>query len=117
MVSGIHYQQTSLNSKKTLEPRIAVQWQVAPTQSVNLGYGSHSQMQARDVYYGEVLVDTVARIFSQPNKTLGFSKSYHFVAGHNSLLSDHLRLKAETYYQYLYDIPVKRYPSSVAVIN
>lgn len=117
VVSGLHYQQITLNNKKAFEPRISLQWQVAPAHSLNLGYGSHSQMQARDVYYRDVLVDTIMGIYVQPNKELGFTKSRQVVLGYNGQLNSNLRLKAEFYYQDLYNIPVKQYPSSVAVIN
>jgi hypothetical protein len=117
LVSGLHYQQTNLNNKIAIEPRFSLQWQISDIQSFSLGYGLHSQMQPRNVYFREVLTDTLQRIYTKPNKSLGFTKSQHFVLGYNILLSENLRLKTEAYYQNLYQIPVKRYPSSICVIN
>jgi hypothetical protein len=117
VVSGLHYQQTSINKEIALEPRASVQYQLSASQSLSLGYGLHSQLQPRDIYFREVLVDTLQGIYFQSNKKLDFSKSHHLVLGYNLLLNNHLRVKAEAYYQHLYDIPVKQYPSSIAVIN
>jgi hypothetical protein len=117
LVSGLHYQQTNLNNKIALEPRFSLQWQISPSQSFSLGYGLHSQMQARSVYFREVLTDTLQRIYVQQNKNLDFTKSQHIVLGYNILLNENLRLKAEAYYQNLYRIPVKSYPSPICVLN
>jgi hypothetical protein len=35
-----------------------------------------------------------------------FTRSNQIVLGYDNLLMDNVRLKIETYYQYLYDIPV-----------
>ncbi len=86
-------------------------------QSLSLGYGLHSQMPPRSVIFRDVLVDTMQRVYVQPNKKLGFSKSHHIVLGYNFLLNENLRLKTEAYYQWLYNIPIKRYPSSISLLN
>jgi hypothetical protein len=117
LISGLHYQQTSINPEIALEPRVSVQWQATATQSFSLGYGMHSQMQPREIYFREVLTDTLQGTYVKSNKDLDFSKSHHIVAGYNFLLNDNLRIKAEAYYQQLYAIGVKQYPSSIAVIN
>ncbi|MEZ4901206.1 MAG: hypothetical protein R2822_05305 [Spirosomataceae bacterium] len=41
-----------------------------------------------------------------PNKYLDFTKAQHWVFSYDRLLSEHTRLKIETYYQSLYDAPV-----------
>lgn len=50
-------------------------------------------------------------------KNLDFTKAHHWVLGFDALLTDHLRLKAETYYQYLYDVPVEEHPSYYSMLN
>jgi hypothetical protein len=42
----------------------------------------------------------------RPNSNLNFSRAHHFVLGYDFLIRQDMRLKAELYYQYLYDIPV-----------
>ncbi len=117
VVPGVHFQKINLNNELAIEPRISFQWQFSKAQSFTLGYGLHSQMQPRNVYFREVLVDTLNRIYQQPNSKLDFTKSHHLVVGYNNLLNENLRLKTEAYYQWLYDIPVKNYPSSISVLN
>jgi hypothetical protein len=51
------------------------------------------------------------------NQKLGFAKSMHFVVGYNWLISDNLRLKVESYYQHLYDIPVKKGDPAYSILN
>lgn len=117
MVPGLHLQKTNLNNEISVEPRFSVQWQFNDANSMSLGYGLHSQLQPRNVYFREVLIDTVMRIYNEPNRNLKFTKSHHLVLGYNLLLNDHLRLKSEAYFQALYNVPVKRYPSSISVLN
>jgi hypothetical protein len=117
IIPGLHVQKGNMNDEIAVEPRISLQWQMTPSQSFSLGYGLHSQLQPRNVYFRKVLIDTLQRMYTQPNKELDFSKSHHAVIGYNHLLNDHLRIKAEAYYQRLYDIPVKQYPSSISVLN
>jgi hypothetical protein len=116
-VSGLHIQKKNQNREIALEPRVSLQWQAGTAHSFSVGYGLHSQLQARNVYFREVLIDTLLGVYVQPNKNLDFSKSHHVVLGYNYLINENLRLKAEAYYQQLYDIPVKRYPSSICVLN
>ncbi|MBN2812595.1 MAG: TonB-dependent receptor [Bacteroidales bacterium] len=116
-VTGLHFQKISINDELAVEPRLSLQWQLNDAHAISLGYGLHSQMQARNVYFREVLLDTLNQLYSKPNKNLGFSKSHHIVLGYNLLLNENLRLKTEAYYQALYDLPVKQYPSSISTIN
>ena len=62
-------------------------------------------------------MDTLNNVYEQTNKDLGFSKSHQVVLGYQYLFSPELRLKAEIYYQKLYDVPVIQYPSHISLIN
>ena len=48
---------------------------------------------------------------------LDFSKSLHFVLGYNYLIAENLRLKAESYYQHLYNIPVSESIPQYSILN
>ena len=117
MVSGLHFQKISLSDEVTIEPRISFQWQAGEKHALTFGYGLHSQMQPRNVYFREVLADTMNLVYTQPNRHLRFTKSHHAVVGYHFLLNENLRLKTEAYYQHLFEIPVKRFPSSISVLN
>ena len=104
--SGFYFQYLSLNSHYAFEPRLALHWQISQKQSINIGYGLHSQLEDIGVYLVEIPVSP--GISSHPNRNLNFDRSHHFVLGYDYLIRTDLRLKVETYYQYLYDIPVIR---------
>jgi hypothetical protein len=51
------------------------------------------------------------------NKELDFTRSVHGVIGYDINFSRHLRLKAEVYGQYIYDVPVESTPTSFSMLN
>ncbi|MEM9025057.1 MAG: TonB-dependent receptor, partial [Bacteroidota bacterium] len=55
--------------------------------------------------------------FVQTNDDLGFMRSHHFILGYDRKLGSDWRIKAETYYQLLTDVPVESTPTSYAVLN
>lgn len=111
---GLHYQTLTLNNSAALEPRAGVRWNIEPGKALNFGYGLHSQMQIMPVYYVATLTDAgIART----NKDLGFTRSHHWVLGYDQKLGKELRLKAETYYQRLYNVPVTQRNSSFSTLN
>jgi hypothetical protein len=103
--TGLHYLNLTNNNTYSLEPRASVKYEMNEQQSVSFGYGLHSQMQPVGTY--EAQVENPDGTFYKPNKDLKFTKSHHFVLAYDRALSKHLRVKAETYYQSLYNIPVK----------
>lgn len=109
--TGLHYQQLTLNNSLAVEPRAGVRWQFAPTQSINAGYGLHSQVQSLPTYFVATEVD--GNIVNT-NEDLDFTRSHHLVLGYDRSLTENTRIKLETYYQYLYDIPVNGPGSSTS---
>lgn len=106
LTSGLHTTYLFLNESYGIEPRLALKWNFTEMESVSLGFGLHSQSQLKAVYFMEELVDTVNLVYRKSNEGLDFSKSIHVVAGYDRLLGEQHRLKAEVYYQRLYNIPV-----------
>ncbi|WP_128543965.1 TonB-dependent receptor [Larkinella soli] len=101
--AGVHYLRLQLNGSQALEPRGSVKWAFRPGQSLSVGYGLHSQLQNIGSYF---ITKTVGDRETMPNRNLGFTRSHHFVLAYDWLLNEHLRVKAETYYQSLFNIPV-----------
>ncbi len=102
--SGLHYLHLVLNNTSSIEPRASVKWDVDRKNSLSFGYGLHSQVQGMGVYFtkfaapaGEIL---------NPNKNLDLTKSHHLVLSYGRVLNKNLRIKAEVYYQHLFDVPV-----------
>ena len=117
LVTGLHYQQVSINNDLAVEPRVSLNWRFTPRQDISIGYGLHSQVQPRTVYFSETLVDTVNLEYVQTNRDLGFTRSHQLVLGYQFMINDIHRLKAELYYQKLYDVPVNTHDSYFSMIN
>ena len=106
VTTGVHGAFLFLNDTYSLEPRMGMKWEVAPGRSFSLGAGLHSQSQMKAVYFAQRLTDTLNLEYERTNEHLEFSRSLHLVAGYDRLLGEGHRLKAEVYYQRLYNIPV-----------
>jgi hypothetical protein len=104
--TGIHSSMLFLNDSYAVEPRFGMKWEFTQGQSVNFGAGMHSQTQMKAVYFSQRLVDSLGMRYEKTNEGLDFSRSLHLVAGYDRLLGNDHRLKAEVYYQKLYNIPV-----------
>jgi hypothetical protein len=116
-VGGLHYQYLTHNGDMALEPRFSFEWKYRPKQSLTFGYGLHSQMQPRIVYFEATCVDTLNQVYEKYNEDLGFTKSHHFVLGYHYMINPNLRFIAEAYYQYLYNVPVSSDSSFFSMIN
>lgn len=109
------YNSINKNSFSPIEPRVGLTYDIANGQKLNIATGLHSQMQPSYTYfYGTNLSTSAAKYL---NSTVGFTKSWHFVAGYSTLLSKNMRMLIETYYQKLYDIPVEKQSSSFSIVN
>jgi hypothetical protein len=73
-------------------------------------------MQPLGTYFAQVKQTDGSYI--NPNKNLDLTKSHHFVLAYDRSLNDHLRLKVESYYQRLFNIPISPdLTSTLALIN
>lgn len=108
--AGLHYTYFTFNGSQSLEPRASLQWDANRSQFFTLAYGLHSQLQLPGVYfYAEALPD--GRVIN-PNKDLGFTKAHHYVLSYHYQFSETAHLRAETYYQDLFNVPVSLNPGS-----
>ncbi len=100
---GLHHQYLGLNKKSVFEPRIGARYMLNDKQSISLGYGLHSQIQPLGNYFARIKVgsDTILA-----NRDLDFSRSRHWVVGYNFQFLPNWNFKMETYYQWLYNIPI-----------
>jgi hypothetical protein len=112
---GGHAQYYDLNKEWAVEPRAGLQYVTGDgKKSISLGYGLHNQIQNITTSYVQTRTGDQTVL---TNKDLGFSTSNHLVLTYDWSITDNLRLKAETYYQSLRNIPVERTPSSYSAIN
>jgi len=112
---GISFMYFGLNDRFSLEPRFGANWKTGYRTSLNFGYGKHSKVQSMPTYFIETIYKDGTN--EQTNLDLDFTMAHHWVLGFDALLTDHLRLKTEAYYQYLYDVPVEEHPSYYSMLN
>jgi len=115
MNAGIHAQEFFLNHSYSVEPRFGLKYELKSNSSLSLGYGLHSQMQPVNVYFLQTQLTDGS--YEYNNKSLDFTKSHHLVLGYDLQPFKDWRLKAEVYYQYLYDVPVNTFSSCYSMLN
>jgi hypothetical protein len=104
------------NKKSTIEPRIALNWQINRTSSLSAGYGKHSTMESVHNYFARVKQPDGS--ITEPNKNLDLLKADHFVMSYEKRFGENIRVKLEAYYQNLYNLPVENNDTSYyATIN
>ena len=101
---GLHSASLLLNNTHSIEPRAGIRYELNKQHVLSAGYGLHSQVQPLGIYFAQT--KQLDNAYIQPNRDLGMSKSHHFVLGYDHLLNEYHRIKIETYYQSLFDIPV-----------
>ncbi len=103
------------NSLSPVEPRVGLAYQITDKQRISFGAGLHSQIQSPYLYYyGQT---TINRDPQEYNLGMGLTKSLHYVLGYDLLVAKNVKLKLETYFQYLYNIPVEQRISSFSLVN
>ena len=64
-----------------LEPRAAVNWQLAPKNTLSLGYGMHHQTQPLPVFLFRTQLPDGSSV--ETNNNLGFTRSQHLILGYD----------------------------------
>jgi hypothetical protein len=101
--AGLHGQYFALNRTQVIEPRLGIRYRTSATETFSFGVGLHSQIQPLGNYFARIKTGTDT---TQPNRSLGFTRSLQYVAGYNNRFAPGWNLKTELYYQWLFDVPV-----------
>ena len=110
------YSSINSNSYSPIEPRAGLALELPHRQKLTFATGLHSQGLPSYLYFYDQGGAFGGTRF--PAKNVGFTKSWHFVAGYSKMLADNLRLLFEAYYQSLNDIPVEETrQSSFSLVN
>ncbi len=112
---GVHMMYYDLDKEFALEPRLGLNWQFSASQKLSLGYGRHSRTQSLSTYFLGTYLDDGSLI--ETNTELGMTHSDQLVLAYDLAINEHTRLKAETYYQSLFDVPVEMRSSSFSMLN
>ncbi len=110
MTGGLHGMYLNLNKTYAIEPRLGVRYKPARRHTLAMAGGLYSQMIPRSFYYIRTL--TPEGDIEHSNKKLGFMKSAHADFSYDWAFAPDWHFKAEVYYQWLYDIPVKNDPDA-----
>lgn len=115
--TGWNAQYFTLNGTSSfIEPRIGLKWKLDASKSLSAAIGMHSQIQPEYTYF-YMQMDTITGKRRPQNLEIGFSKSTHYVLSYDWMLRRNMRVKAETYYQQLSNIPVEVQASSFSTLN
>ena len=115
LVSGLYGQFLNLDWQWAVEPRIGLEYKMKHRQQLTFGYGLHSQMAPIETYFDQVQLADGSYI--TPNRTIGFTRSNHLIAGYQKGFKHGIRAKVEAYGQYLTNVPVEFSSSSYSTLN
>jgi hypothetical protein len=111
---GLHYLNYTFNKTHSFEPRFSVNYQLTNNQSVNFAYGLHSQLQPPQLYFAQPNINSGNYL---PNALLQFTKAQHYVLSSQRSFKKGSYLKAELYYQKLFNIPITSLNPTFSAIN
>ena len=114
--TGLHLQYFNSVGELAVEPRLALRWQIDPKQSINVGFGMHSQLQPKVVYYLESY-DETTDTYARTNEDVKYTRSIHYVLGYNYVFTPDFRIRLEGYYQDLYNVPVSYTLPEYSMLN
>ena len=83
---GVNSQYFGLNHQLVVEPRMSIKWSLDKKQSLSFGYGQHSQIQPKIIYY-TITNDTINHLSFTTNKDVKFTQAHHFVIGYDYLIN------------------------------
>jgi len=101
---GVDYMLYTFNSTSSIEPRFGVTYNTSAKSKLGFAYGLHSQILPSTTYNRESYISPGNYVAM--NHDLGLLKSHHFVLSYDWNITNYLRLKAETYYQSIYNAAV-----------
>lgn len=115
IVAGLHDMYYTLSKTNALEPRAGITYQLNKNNTIMFNYGLHSQQQPLPVYFMQQQLAGGA--IDNSNLQLDFTKAHHFVLGYERRFLKDWRIKAEAYYQSIYNAPVEDTASGFSLLN
>jgi hypothetical protein len=106
---GTYY--TLGNSSSFFEPRLGLRYNYSKGKTLSFGAGLYSQMQPVYMHY---YLNELGETF---NQDLGLTKNWQAALSHAWDINSKIKFTAETYFQYLFDIPIEVMPSPFSMIN
>ena len=114
LTGGLHGMYLDMNKTYAVEPRLGLRYRPDVNHTFALAGGMYSQMIPRSFYFIRTLSSQGNIEYN--NKNLGFMKSSHADFSYDWAFAPDWHIKAEAYYQWLYNIPVKNDPDETYTI-
>ncbi len=125
--TGIHHTSFSLNNNHIIEPRFGVKWQFRQKHIISYGLGLHSRLAPIAIYLANlqkpqgnavfIFAEGNSFLFS-PKTSLRLTQSVHNVMSYSWNFARDFHLKAEVYYQHIFNLPVEdSLGSTLSVVN
>lgn len=112
---GIHSHYLLFNNSYSLEPRASIEWKASDRHLFAFATGIHARPEHISTY---LLENGNGNNQTTPNKNMEIAKSVHVVGKYQWQIANGVSLKAEPYYQYLYDVAVENSPASTfSILN
>ena len=86
--------------------------QLNENNKLSIGYGLHSRIEPLHIYLQILQIS----LHHKKIKILGGSKAHHVILAYDWNITEKLYLKIESYFQYLFDIPVIE-NSTISLLN
>ena len=102
--AGLDFMFYTFNSTSSLEPRFGINYNTGANTKLSFAYGLHSQVLPATTYNRESYIGQGNYVAM--NHDLELLKSHHFVVAYDWNITDFIRLKAETYYQHIFNAAV-----------
>lgn len=96
---GVHMVYLSFNKKKSIDPRLSVQYKIDNRKNISLAYGLFSKILPLGSY-------SYQSANSYPNKKLDMMRVHHLIFAYDQMLGNSWRVHTEAYYQRLFHIPI-----------
>lgn len=106
--TGIHANYFNLSKTWSIEPRLGLNWQMLPDQTIAFGAGIYSRLEPLSYYFAKDRA-----LPSQNSEQLQPTKSAQATLSYEKAFGSNLKFKSEVYYQHLYNVPV----SADAAVN
>jgi len=112
---GLHSQYYGVSKKKTFEPRLFLEYQFTPKQTLQVGAGRHAQTQPLPTTFYETQLTNGT--YLKTNQNLDFTFSDQFCLNYTWAFYKKWNLQINLYQQQLFNAPIEQVPSSFSLLN
>jgi hypothetical protein len=104
-----------MNNSQATEPRFGLKYEPVRKHSISAGFGILHQIQPLPAY--ATTVKLANGDYAYFNRSLGFTRSTHYVVGYEFHPNQYFHIKTELYFQLLDMAPVEPRPTSFSMLN